>query len=133
MAKLIKASTARRRSESVDKAELALSRIAECIASTAARGEYECAAGVSIENEDYVVGALVKAGYKVRYTELEFMLNTFALDDPGPKNWFQRLLSKFFKATKEEIVEFRGPRSWEELSISWDPPAEPVTEEDEDI
>jgi hypothetical protein len=125
MAKLIKASTARKRAESVDKAELRLASIAEYIAHTAARGKYECSVGVTNEDEQYIVDALVKAGYTVRYTDLEFLLNTFALDDPGPKNWFQRLLTKLFDATKEDIVEVRGEPDYEEISISWYPPVDP--------
>lgn len=133
MAKLIKASTARKRAEEVDKVALRLNEIAGYIAAAAARGEFEAGAVLDREVEDDVVEALLKAGYQITYPELEWALNTFALYDNRPKNWFQRLLSKFFEATKEEVSVLRGTSRWEEIRISWTPLPEPTEEELDDL
>jgi hypothetical protein len=135
MAKLLKASTARKRAQETDLAALALADIAEGIAAQSARGEFGLSSMVHTSVEEEVVTTLEKAGYKVTYPHYEFALSIFgARREEAAKNWLQRLLARFFGDTSEEALapvysESRAQREWEDINISWAPISDSPDEE----
>lgn len=74
MAKLLKATTARRKSLAVNKGDLLLDSIADRINESVAYGALETSMCVAAEYESDLVEALTSAGYTVTYPEYEAAL-----------------------------------------------------------
>lgn len=123
MAKLVKASTARKRAEAVDKAQLQIDRIAEDVAYVAGQGDLSYATRVPVKYEKEIVGALEKAGYSIRYPEHEWILAAFGTEKPkAERNWFQKLFGASTEDINELYVPMSAARHYEEVVISWGEP-----------
>lgn len=110
MTKLIKAATARKRAESVDKLELVMERIAQGITDHSAHGGFHTYTCVSDQYTADVVERLRKAGYTV--TE-EFDWQPTGVSKK--KGFF----AKLFGGDDEPEVYLGVNKDYAELNISW--------------
>jgi hypothetical protein len=126
MTKLLKASTARKRASEVDLVALELSNIAEDIATVVARGGFSLATGISKTVEKEVVASLEKAGYSVYYPEYENYLSSVHNFIDAKKNWFQRLLDRWFGESPVPVTVIPGNSPYETVLITWEAADPPV-------
>lgn len=122
MTRLLKASTARRRANSVDLTALTIEGIANAIEDYSSQGIFGFETSIPETHEDAVVPLLEKAGYTVTYPEysglVEWHNGRFSRD----RGWFSRLLEKLGFAPKENVFcPAIMDNGYVQLAISWAP------------
>lgn len=128
MAKLLKASTARRRSSSVNTAELSLAGIAAAIEDYTEHGLFSFQTSIPENEEDYVVDALEKAGYRVSYPEYAGLIE-WSQDVTKPRGVLGRFLERLRILSPRQLpfVPQVMNNGYVSLMVSWAP--EELTEE----
>lgn len=128
MAKLLKASTARRRSSSVNTAELSLEGIAAAIEDYTTHGLFSFQTSIPENEEDYVVDALEKAGYRVSYPEYAGLIE-WSENQVKPRGMFGRVLERLRVLPPQQLpfIPKIMNNGYVSLTISWAP--EELTEE----
>lgn len=122
MAKLLKASTARRRSSSVNTAELSLEGIAAAIEDYTTHGLFSFQTSIPENEEDYVVDALEKAGYRVSYPEYAGLIE-WSEYQAKPRGMLGRLLERLRILPPQQLpfIPKIMNNGYVNLMISWAP------------
>jgi hypothetical protein len=124
MARLLKASTARRRADSFDHEAYAIEGIANAIEDYADHGIFGFQTSVKEDQEDAVVQLLEKAGYTVTYPEYAGLVEWHAGAWPKQRGWFGKLMERLRILAPDPAVSFIPSimnEGYVVLNISWAP------------
>lgn len=124
MARLLKASTARRRADSFDPEAYTIEGIANAIENYADHGIFGFQTSVKEDQEDAVVQLLEKAGYTVTYPEYVGLVEWHADAWPEQRGWLGRLMEKLHILSPQPVPSF-VPSIMKEgyvvINVSWAP------------